>query len=120
MGRYGQAVRGFTMAIELRPRDARAHLGLARIMATCQDANFRDGQKAVARATRALELTSPDNLVALDTLAAACAESGRFEQAVKWQTKAVELAPPGAKDPLRSRLRLYQAQRPYRQGPTRP
>ena len=56
-----------------------------------------------------------EELMTLDTLAAACAESGRFEQAVKWQTKAVELAPPGAKENFRSRLRLYQSGKPYRQ-----
>ena len=36
-------------------------------------------------------------------------------KAVKWQTKAIELAPPGGKAELQSHLQLYQAGKPYRQ-----
>ena len=50
----------------------------------------------------------------LDTLAAAYAGSGQFVEAVRWQTKAVELAPAGAKVHAQSRLELYQAGKPYR------
>ena len=56
----------------------------------------------------------------LDTLAAACAEAGDFDAAVKWQEKALGLL---AKDDERNRevfearLTLYRAKKPYREGP---
>ena len=50
----------------------------------------------------------------LDTLAAACAESGDFEAAVKWQTKAIELETNEEdKHGYGTRLTLYQENKPY-------
>ena len=62
----------------------------------------------------------PDSKPAyLDTLAAAYAEVGRFEEAVGTQRKAITLATEAGKRGLlrdyRQRLSLYGAQRPYRQ-----
>ena len=53
---------------------------------------------------------------ALDTLAAAYAEAGKFGKAIEWQNKAIELAEPQATGPLESRLKLYQAGKPYQRG----
>ena len=50
----------------------------------------------------------------LDPLAAACAETGDFDAAVKWEEKAIDLAPDGVKkDDYRARLELYRAGKPY-------
>jgi len=55
----------------------------------------------------------------MDTLAAAYANAGKFDQAVKTAEKAVELAKAAENqnlaDDIQSRLDLYQAQRPYRE-----
>ena len=59
----------------------------------------------------------------MDTLAAAYAESGDFEQASQWQEKAVTLmagdkrATEKAKEALRSHLELYKAKKPCREEP---
>ena len=49
----------------------------------------------------------------MDTLAAACAECGDFKEAIKWEGKAVELAPADHVAECRQRLELYQAHKPY-------
>lgn len=87
--------------------------------ATCPDSRLRDGPKAVADATKACELTQWKQWGPIDTLAAAYAESGNFEQAVKHQTHALELAhgPNKLVERARERLALYQQHKPYREEP---
>tara|TARA_B100000809_G_scaffold264400_1_gene320130 strand:- start:1290 stop:1601 length:312 start_codon:yes stop_codon:yes gene_type:complete len=103
------------MAIELNPDYAKAHNNFALLLATCPDDKYRDGEKAVSIARRSCELLGWDNPSVLDTLSAAYAERGQFAEAIKWQTKAIELAPAGGKAVLQSRLQLYEAGKPYRQ-----
>ena len=92
-----------------------AHAASAWIRATCRDAQFRDGKRAVTSATRACELTNWQDTGALGALAAAYAETGDFAAAVKWQQKAISMGS-GARDPvnLQARLDLYLAGKPYR------
>jgi tetratricopeptide (TPR) repeat protein len=93
---------------------------LAWLSATCPDAQFRDGPKAVQWATRACDLTDWKDFSALEILAAAYGESANFDAAAKWQTKATDLAPDDQKDIFRSRLKLYQEKKPYRGPATGP
>ena len=52
----------------------------------------------------------------LDTMAAAYAEAGDFDGAVKWQTQAEAMFPEGKeKAEGAARLKLYQARKPYRE-----
>ena len=48
---------------------------------------------------------------------AAYAKNGDFDEAVKWQEKAIELAPANEKADLRSRLVLYKSGKPFREKP---
>jgi tetratricopeptide (TPR) repeat protein len=52
----------------------------------------------------------------IETLAAAYAESGDFDEAVKYQQKALELRGDDAdsSNAVRQRLQLYQGKQPYR------
>jgi len=115
LGNDRLALDDYAKAIELNPRDPRAYNLLAWLLATCPDAQYRDGEKAVSNARRACELLRWKHWNTLEVLAAAFAEDGQFTEAVKWQTKALELAPPGAKPQLRSRLERFAAGSPYRQ-----
>ena len=115
LGNYEQALRDLARLIELNPQDLRAHNNLASLLATCPDPKYRDGKQALLHATRACELSQWNDWHMLDTLAVAFAEEGQFIEAIKWQTKALELAPPNAKEDVGLRLELYQAENPYRE-----
>jgi len=112
---FEKAVANFDKAVELAPNFALAYNARAWLRATCPDEKYRIGKLAVESANRACELTAGNNASFLDTLAAACAEAGDFEAAIKWQQKAIGLL--ATKDPLRqdieSRLSLYQAKKPF-------
>ncbi len=114
---YGRAVHAFESAAAAAPWHAEMLDRLARFQATCAQAESRDGTKAVENATKACELSRWDNYRYLDTLAAAYAEVGRFEEAVKWQrqtmTKLSDAMRPGRRADCEARLRLYQAGQPY-------
>ncbi len=94
-----------------------ANCNLGWYLATCPDDKLRDGEEARARAYTACEGSNWRDPKDLDVVAAAYAECGQFEDAVKWQTKALELARESNKGPYRQRLELYQAHKPYHLAP---
>jgi tetratricopeptide (TPR) repeat protein len=114
---YGKAVADFELAVQLGSKEPAAFDGLAGIRATCPDERFRDGKRAVESATKACELTGWTNASYVATLAAADAESGDFDSAVKWQAKANALYPE-AEDRTKgeTRLKLYREKTPYRES----
>ncbi len=114
LGQFDLAQKDFTKAIRLNPRSPIAYNNLGWLLATCDDPNYRNGQQAVLNARKACELLGWKSTDALDTLAAACAEVGRFEEALKWQNKAIDLAPDAAIPHLQSRLDLYRSGKQYR------
>jgi tetratricopeptide (TPR) repeat protein len=114
---YEKAIADYNGAIQLNPKSDTALTNVAWLLATCPEVGFRDGRKAVQYATKACLLSEWKNPSAVKTLAAACAEAGDFENAVKWETQYLGMPSPIAKATLNaeSRLSLYQAHKPYRQ-----
>lgn len=116
---YSRALAECRKAMEANPEKSDPHNLRAWILATCPDPRIRNGQEAVASATRACELTRWRNHNLLDTLSAAYAEKGDFNEAIKWQEKAVGMV--RGNDPNRKgmveRLELYRAGKPYRDLP---
>jgi tetratricopeptide (TPR) repeat protein len=116
-GEFEEAIADYEEAIRLDPRSPWGDAGLAWILATCPDAKYRDGQKAVERAVHACDLGGTNDPYLMEVRAAAHAEAGQFDQAVEWQTKALKAAEnvPGANvEGDRSRLKLYQEKKPFR------
>ena len=99
---------------------AESLISLAWLYATCHDDLFRNPEKAGRYATKACELTTWQDHNCLDALAAACASADEFDAAVKWQSRAIELAPEDVKDELQPMLELYEAGKPYREPPPKP
>jgi tetratricopeptide (TPR) repeat protein len=119
---YGRAIRDYDEAVRLEPNNARALNALAWLHAACAEAKYRDGAKAVKLARTACELTAWKDMHYLSTLAAAYAEAGQFDEAVRWQEKALddkEYANASGEG-ARQRLQLYRDKKPYRQGISQP
>ena len=104
--RDGETTLGQQFAASLTP--------IAWVYATNPDNSLRDGIKAREYAMKACQASEWKAFVPLETLAAACAETGNFPDAVKWQQKALELAPAKYKSELSSRLELYRSGNSYR------
>jgi len=94
-------------------------INLAEIYSTYPDARFRNGQKAIEYANKAL-LLFPNNPMCLNLLACAKAEIGDYKGAVDIQRTAIEIkVKAGAsKESLTSyeeMLTLFRSNKPYRE-----
>jgi tetratricopeptide (TPR) repeat protein len=117
-GQYNKAIADYTKTIEIKPNYTMAYKRLAWILATCADAKHRDGKQAVELAKKAAELAQEAYI--LDTLAAAYAESGKFEDAIITQEIAIDLArkegkPRNIIDECIERLNSYKVHKPWRE-----
>jgi len=114
---YEQAIDACQRALELDDRHHWTMSTLAWLLATCPNDSLRDGQRAVALADRACELTLNRSWFTLCARAAALAEVGQFEKASAVQRTARELAPHIEKRSLREQLAAFESSQPYREGP---
>jgi len=91
-GNFADAINYLRDALRRKPDDVELLNNLAWILATGPEAKYRDGSEAVRLAERACELTHYKTPLTIGTLAAAYAESGRFEDAVATAKRAATLA----------------------------
>jgi tetratricopeptide (TPR) repeat protein len=123
-GRLEEAMAHYRKAVELRPDYVEAMNNLAWLLAACPEAPLRNGAEAVVLARRAEQLTGGRQADVLDTLAAAYAATGRFQEAVATARKALELATEQNQRPLADALRIrigcYQSGAPFFQTRRRP
>jgi tetratricopeptide (TPR) repeat protein len=88
LGRYEEAAQRLEESYAVAPREPRIVNGYARFLAAAPDPSVRDGEQALALATRLVEAqpTAPH----VETLALALAEAGRCEEAAEWQEKVLQ------------------------------
>jgi tetratricopeptide (TPR) repeat protein len=120
-GRVEDAIGHYEQTLRSDPDNVGAHSNLAWLLATDGDQRLRDPARAVKLAERACELTGKKVPAPLDTLAAAYAAAGRFEEAIRTAQEAINVAlAAGEKelaDEIQGRLELYKSGQPFHRKP---
>jgi spermidine synthase len=118
-GRHAQAIDVLKNAVA-GDRQPFPHVRLlAWLLATAPEAHLRDGPLAVRLASQASRMAGRPRVDTLDTLAAALAAAGRFEEAVRVAEQAVAVARRSGYQQLAgeisTRLHLYKQDTPFRE-----
>ena len=116
-----QSVEHYQRALALQPDWLVIRNRLAWILATYGQEGVRDAARAIGLAEQNCRVTGYQDPLFLDTLSAAYAEAGRFQDALNSAQRGLEIAlAQGRQDlvqDLQSRLRAYQTGLPIRQLP---
>ena len=115
IGKHAEAIADFSRALKIKPSEMSLLNNLAWVLATSPEEGLRDGKRAVELATKACELTEYKTPHILSTLAAAFAEDGNFETAIKWSQQAVDLDDPEHAEQLAKELDSYREGQPWRE-----
>ncbi len=114
-----KAIFHYQKALQCDPNMVQALYQLSWIRSTSDNENYRNGREAVSLAARLCKITQYRQPLALDALAAAYAEIGKFDEAVLTAEKAHKMAlvqgPGSLVQGLEQRLKLYRNKMPYRQ-----
>lgn len=117
LGNYKSSLADYDKVLTLQPLPYTRALTLnsrAWLRATCSDTGLRNAQQAIKDAKAACNLTSWDKPDHIDTLAAAYAEAGDFDSAVRFEQRALahERDEENRKG-YEYRLAMYQAHHPF-------
>ena len=98
----GGALEHYSLALKIKPADARAHGKLGGLYLKSSDARFQDAGKALEHARRACELTRYRKRDALALLARACVENHQMNEAAEaaQKTLALSISPQEVQDAM--------------------
>lgn len=120
-GKIPDAIEQYREVLRLKPGWSDAMQKLAWLLATSPDAPMSDPRAAVELAEQACQATNFTQAPLLDTLAAAYARAGRFQDAAEMAQKAVALAQAAGQTQavtvIETRLKLYREGRAFVTGP---
>lgn len=121
IGRREESLRHLREAARLAPRSPEALNNAAWYLATDADASPAEGEEAIGLAERAAALTGGENPTVFDTLAAAYAVAGRFDDAATTAERALAAASREGDEELAAeigeRVELYRRDRTYVRPP---
>ncbi len=131
VGEHSQAIKDYEDAIkalgevdfekaddDLKAEAAGVYNNLSWVLATSPQDKIRDGKRSLEYAEKSAQLSDYSQAHILSTLAAAYAETGNFEKAIEWSTKAVEMADKEKNeqlDQLKEELKSYQKGEAWRE-----
>jgi tetratricopeptide (TPR) repeat protein len=87
-----EAIYYYRQAVRLNPQAPDLSNDLAWLLATTDDKTLRNPEEALTLALRACEITNRQNPAFLDTLAMAYASAGRYEDAIRAEEEALNIA----------------------------
>jgi tetratricopeptide (TPR) repeat protein len=90
--RFADAISHYERSLAAAPDAVVTLNNFALVLATASAADARDGARAIELASRAEKLSNGENATAIRTLAAAYAETGRFEEAIHAAERARDIA----------------------------
>ena len=108
MEKYEQALADFSKAIELDPDRLDGYGFRASLFLESKDAKFWRPAAAIQDATKICEVTKWQSPDALELLASAYAANDDFDNAIKWQTKAIALSDAADKPQRTKDLESYK------------
>jgi cytochrome c-type biogenesis protein CcmH/NrfG len=116
-----RAIAHLQKALEINPGHMNAEVNLAWLLATAPDASMRDGTRAVQLAEDVVNRAGHPNAIVLRTLAAAYAETGRFNDAIETAQTAIETSratgDEGLIVDLERSIVAFRLNQPIRSGP---
>ena len=113
-GKPKNAIAEYERTIEVNGEYPDAKGNLAWLLATCVDKKLRNPRRAIVLAEGECKKTNWKNAGVLDTLSAAYAANGDFQQAIDTQQKAIDLnSDAQLGKSLKERLDLYRDGKPY-------
>ncbi|MBI3846310.1 MAG: sulfatase-like hydrolase/transferase [Planctomycetes bacterium] len=119
-GEYERALALLREGVARAPNDVALTLALARLLATSPRADQRNGPEAVRLAEAVASSVAAGDPTVLDSLAAAYAEDGRFDDAVRAASRAVDIlmerGQESVANEVRERIALYESRRAYHES----
>jgi len=118
-GKRVRAAEQFALALNAAPDRPFLLNRLAWLLATAPEDSIRNGPRAVELAERAASITARQDIMSLETLSAAYAEVGRFDDALRTGREALALAERQNDETtatgLARRLQLFEMRQTYRE-----
>ncbi|MHB8970446.1 MAG: tetratricopeptide repeat protein [Pirellulaceae bacterium] len=115
IGEHRKALADYEEALKVFADESGLLNNFAWVLATSPEDEIRNGKRALEMGLKACELTEYKQSHIVSTLAAAYAETGDFESAVKWSQKSVELGDEDIQPQLKLELESYQQKKPWRE-----
>jgi tetratricopeptide (TPR) repeat protein len=121
--KFPESLAELRMALDEEPNRLFALKLAANLLATCPDSAVRNGPEALSLAEKAKQLSGGNDPGILDTLSAAYAETGRFDEALAAEQQAAAIAEQEGDAALESSIKdhveRYESKEPLREAPSR-